>query len=99
MRDVSYVKLKFYEHGNQETIVNGFQAKDWGDFLLITLEAEQINPESYQQIANIFAEYSQKMDKEVILIPKGWDIQFYGVEVREDAGGAREDRSLDAQAH
>lgn len=73
-----------YRHTATETIIETCSAKTWDDFTIVTIDAPNLTAESFEQLQDIFSEYSKHMNKEVVLVPKGVDIEFYGVEVDED---------------
>lgn len=70
-----------YRHDSNTTFVDGFEAEDYGDFLIIHLKTEQITPDIMTQLAEGF----QHLKKQIILVPKEWDVDFYGVEKEADS--------------
>lgn len=73
------VKLVIYRHVSENIEVDSIEAEDWGDFLIVHLNAEQIHPEIMQQLSEGFA----NMQKRVIIVPREWDVEFYGVKLDE----------------
>lgn len=81
------VRLMCYIQDHNEIIVEGFDAKDWGDFVIIAVDpAEFSNHETSESLSRLFSQHYADSDKQVILIPSNMDISFYGVvEVADEA--------------
>lgn len=77
-----HVKLYLTRHEREETIIESFPAKDWGDFLIISLQGFT-SEDQYAQFSQVLQNYSEKMDKEIIVIPMEWDVEMYGVEIED----------------
>lgn len=75
------VKLYLYRHESKETVVDGIKATDWGDFLVVAINTAEIPEESILEIQEIFSRYNALTEKEVLLVPREWNLEFYGIEI------------------
>lgn len=71
------VKLMIYRHESKTTFVEGVEAEDWNDFLIVHMNAKDITEEAF----NALQEGLSRLKKQVIVVPREWDMEFYGVEV------------------
>ena len=83
MTKTEKVKLYFYEHlPNKNTIIDSFEAKEWDDFVLVLFNPTAIDSPEIEALSlqcnDMFP------GKKVLLIPNNLDIEFYGVETKED---------------
>lgn len=76
-------KLQVYQYESKETVVDTFYAKDWGDFLVITVDGP-INDEAHMQLAEDLQKYGADNNKHIIVVPMDLDIRFFGFEIEED---------------
>lgn len=75
------VKLVIYRHASEKvTVVDTIEADDWGDFLVVAMDLESLSEEEYNNLQIVFSEFSEKMQKQLILVPKSWSVEFYGVQ-------------------
>lgn len=80
------VKLYFYQKvSDEETVIDGFKAKAWEDFLIVKVSQSQLfDSNQHEALVNVLRKYSEENNKEVIVIDDKSDIEFYAVEVEED---------------
>jgi hypothetical protein len=75
------VKLLVYRHESEKvTIVDTIEANDWGDFLIVAMDLEALSSPELARLQEIFEDFSKSMQKRMILMPKRWDVEFYGIE-------------------
>lgn len=75
------VKLLVYRHESEKvTLVDTIEADDWGDFLIVAMDLEALSHPELARLQEIFEDFSQSMQKRMILMPKRWDVEFYGIE-------------------
>lgn len=76
------VKLVFYERQRNEIVIDDIEAKEWDDFVIVYLAGDIIRElRESEPILKSLREYADRSGKEVIIVPEGSDISFYGVEV------------------
>lgn len=74
------VKLYVYQETPEETVIDSFDAEDFGDFRLIYVESDLTNDQMHTLQQSIAA----ATDKKTLVIPKGYDLKFYGVRPAND---------------
>lgn len=77
------VKLQIYEHKPEEVVIDTFEAKEWGDFLLIRVKG-YLEESFVEHLREVVGDYSEKNpEKQVVIVPEDIDLTFYGIE-RDD---------------
>lgn len=74
------VELHVYAREGEEIVIDKYKARNWEDFLIIDIEAQGMTQERWNELHNVLAPIAAQMEKQVIIIPRHIDIQFYGVE-------------------
>jgi len=89
-------KLYVYDYSApKEVIVDSFTANDWGDFLLIRFDPNQMNADALEQGKHAFS----SLKKKIIFVPNDLELSFYGVEVFEEEKEIAQLTSADEQVN
>lgn len=79
------VRLMFYERQNEEIVIDGINGKEWDDFIIVYLAGDLVRTTWWDRenetLAQSLKDYANRTGKEIIVVPEGSDIAFYGVEV------------------
>lgn len=75
-------KLNIYKYELDEIIIESYSAKQWDDFLIV--EVANATDEVLDNLAETLRNFEFETPKEIILIPKELELDFYGVEVEDD---------------
>lgn len=78
------VKLCIYLHEPNTTWIDSVPAKEWDDFIIVSVDTELMN-DSRGQLAELLSEYGKRTNKQVIVLPRGANIDFYGVKLDDES--------------
>ncbi len=74
------VKLYVYQETPEETIIDSFDAEDFGDFRLIYVDADITD----QEMRILQEGLADATEKKTLVIPRGFNLKFYGVRPAND---------------
>lgn len=73
------VKLKVYQFESELTYIDTIEAKDFGDFMIVTINFEE------QDFESILYHFKDTFpEKKILIIPQGMDVAFYGIKEDDD---------------
>lgn len=72
------VKLKVYQTQGDKTYIDTIEAESFDSFVLVAMPDMEVANTMTEELIQMFP------NKKIIVVPKEWDISFYGVEVDND---------------
>lgn len=83
-RTSKIVRIYFYLYDKERTIIDSFEADDWGDFLVVRVKGldDEGALQAYETMRENMAQLNPS--KQFIIVPDNLDIDLYGVEVSDD---------------